>query len=360
MEWSMIAGYGGSRRAVNAVDAAQAAARAVLVRAGPPRYDPASEVQTMKKMQPAGPSGGLPVSRREFLGAAAVLVGAAGGAEALGAEGAAKKDIAVRVGAHPWVYAAKQPNYEITPILPSIFADLEDAGIEGLELMHTALRPKDAVERIGELSRRHRVSVVGASFGGDMWDRTRHAAVLEDAELVIPRLAALGGRTLGTSVGQAPKKKTEEQLDAQAELLRKLIALCGKHGVVLNLHNHTYEVADGLHDLGGTLRRIPDAKLGPDLNWLLRGGVDPAAFLRKHGKAVVFLHLRDQKADGRWSEALGEGDMDYRGIARALEEIRFRGDAVIELAHEGDFKLTRPIRESLRMSREFVRKVLGY
>jgi len=27
--------------------------------------------------------------------------------------------------------------------------------------------------------------------------------------------------------------------------------------VVLNLHNHTYEVADGEHDLNGTLARLP-------------------------------------------------------------------------------------------------------
>ena len=202
--------------------------------------------------------------------------------------------------------------------------------------------------------------VMGTSFDGAMWDRARHQAVLEDAELVISRLAKLGGRTLGTSVGHAPQRKTEAQLDAQAELLRKIIVFGAKNGVVLNLHNHTYEVADNLHDLKGTLARIPDVKLGPDLNWLVRGGVDPAQFIRQYGKQIVFLHLRDQNADGRWSEALGEGSMDYPGIAQALREIGFHGDAVIELAHEGGFKPTRPLRESLKMSREFVRRTLGY
>jgi len=129
---------------------------------------------------------------------------------------------------------------------------------------------------------------------------------------------------------------------------------------VLNLHNHTYEVENGLHDLKGTLARIPGVKLGPDLNWLVRGGVDPDAFIREYGAQIVFLHLRDQKKDGRWSEALGEGDMDYAAIARALRDVGFTGCAVIELAHERDFKPTRPLRESLKLSREFVRNVLGY
>jgi sugar phosphate isomerase/epimerase len=226
--------------------------------------------------------------------------------------------------------------------------------------MHTALRPNDALERIGALARQHHLPVIGTSFEGAMWDRARHQAVLEDAELVITRLAKLGGRTLGTSVGHAPQRKTEPQLDDQAELLRKIIALGRKHGVVLNLHNHTYEVADNLHDLKGTLARIPDVKLGPDLNWLVRGGVDPAQFIRQYAKQIVFLHLRDQKADGRWSEALGEGDMDHKAIAQALRDIAFEGDAIIELAHEGNFKPTRPLRESLKLSREFVRRTLGY
>jgi sugar phosphate isomerase/epimerase len=298
--------------------------------------------------------------RRAFVKTMIGAVGASQLVESLWAAEAADAKRKVIVGAHPWVYAATQPKYDLTPVLPRIFADMQYAGIEGLELMHTALRPADAVERIGELSQRYHLPIIGTSFEGAMWDRTRHQAVMNDAELIIPRLAKLGGRTLGTWVGHAPQKKTTGQLEAQAELLRKLIPLCEQHGIALNLHNHTYEVVDDLHDLKGTLARIPDVKLGPDLNWLVRGGVDPVAFLRQYGRQIVFLHLRDQKKDGRWSEAMGEGDMDYPAIAQALREIKFQGHAVIELAHEGDFKPTRPLRESLKMSREFVRKTLGY
>jgi len=294
-------------------------------------------------------------SRRDFLKAAA-------GVAALGL--APRRSPSVIVGAHPWVYAATQPKYDITPVLPQIFADMSYAGLDGVELMSTALLPDDAVERIGELSRKHKLPVLGSSFGGAMWDRAKHQEILDDAAKAIPRLAKLGGRTLGTSVGAvkwgAKARKTPEQFDAQAELLRKIIAICEKNRVVLNLHNHTYEVENDLHDLKGTLARIPDVKLGPDLNWLVRGGVDPVAFIRRFGKQIVFLHLRDQKKDGRWSEAMGEGDMDYVAIAAALREINFTGHAVIELAHERGFQLTRPLRESLKMSREFVRKVLGY
>jgi len=266
----------------------------------------------------------------------------------------------VVVGAHPWVYAATQPKYDIYPILDRIFADMSYAGLDGIELMHTPLRYPDAVERILALSDKYALPIIGTSFGGDMWDRAQHEAVYEDARVVVTRLAKLGGRTLGASVGKAPQPKTAEQFDAQAELLRRIMALCNDNGVVLNLHNHTYEVENGMHDLNGTLARIPEVKLGPDLNWLVRGGVDPVTFLQIFGEKIVFLHVRDQNADGTWSEAMGEGATDYVAIGKALRTAKFSGDAVIELAHEQNFKLTRPLRDSLKMSRAYVRQTLGY
>jgi len=311
---------------------------------------------------PPAPGG---VSRRRFVAStlagipAAKLAALAGlGVDSSAASAQPAKKI--MVGAHLWVYAATQPGYDPTPVLEDVFADVSAAGLDCLELMHVALRPADAVERIGALIRKYKLPVIGTSFDGPMWNREKHAAIFEDAEVVVARTASLGGRTLGVSVGAAPKPKTDEQLDAQADLLRRIMALCGRHKVVLNLHNHTYEVENGEHDLKGTLARIPDIKLGPDLNWLARAKVDPVDFILRHGKRIVFLHLRDQKADGKWSEAMGEGSMDYAAIGDALRKVNFAGDAMIELAFESDFKPTRPLRETLRMSREYVRRTLGY
>jgi sugar phosphate isomerase/epimerase len=302
------------------------------------------------------PSG---LDRRQFLGTSAACLAAAGWTWTARADEAQPQLAKIIVGAHPWVYAATQPQYDIYPILDRIFADMRYAGLDGIELMHTALYPEDAVARIKTLSAEHQLPVIGTSYGAALWDRQQTNAVLENAAMVIDRLAQVGGRTLGISVGDPGRKKTPDEFDCQADVLRNIQGLCRRQGVVPNLHNHTYEVRDEQHDLRGTLARIPDFPLGPDLNWLVRGGVDPVEFIRQHKRQIVFLHLRDQTAAGRWSEALGEGDMDYAAIAAALREVGFTGDAVIELAHERDFQPTRPLRESLKISREFVRRVLG-
>ena len=175
----------------------------------------------------------------------------------------------VTVGAHPWVYAARRQPRTISPILDEIFADMSAAGFEGIELMPDALADDAAAERVRALSERHSLAVIGTSWGGALWDRAQHEEILAAARALLPRLQAVGGRTLGTSVGRTREPKSEEQLDAQAELLRQLIPLCEAHGVVLNLHNHTYEVENGEHDLGVARKmertiRLHDGKIAAD------------------------------------------------------------------------------------------------
>jgi sugar phosphate isomerase/epimerase len=266
----------------------------------------------------------------------------------------------IMVAGHPWVYAARRPKNDIYETFDQIFADMRAAGLDAIELMHTALAPEGAVAHIRELSKRHQLPVIGTSFGANMWDRSQRDAILDQARLVIERVSALGGRTLGTSVGAARQRKTPEQFDAQAELLRKIMAIGKDHGVVLNLHNHTYEVADGEYDLKGTLERVPEARLGPDINWLIRAGVDPVDFITRYGNRIVYAHLRDQKADGKWCEAMGEGTTDYGAIAAAFRKTGFHGDVAIELAHERDFQPTRSYGESFAISRKYVRRVMGW
>lgn len=266
---------------------------------------------------------------------------------------------AIVIGAHPWVYASRREDTDVFPIIDQVIGDIAYAGFDGIELMHTTLAHDGAVETIRDLGEQHDLAVIGSSFGGPMWDTDRAGGMLYQAESVVERLAELGGQTLGVSTGSAPERKTAEQLDAQADVLRQIDRICSDCGLTMNLHNHTYEVADGEYELAETLKRFPEAKLGPDLDWLTRAGIDPVDFLRRHGERIVFLHLRDNQ-DGRWVESLGEGEMDFAAIRQALDEIGFSGHAVVELAWERDFEPTRPLRESLKMSREHIRRTMGW
>jgi sugar phosphate isomerase/epimerase len=274
---------------------------------------------------------------------------------------AADKRRKLFVGAHVWIYASTQPGYDVSNILPQIFADMKYAGLDGVETMEHPLRSAATTKTIGELIEQHNLPLLGTSYGANMWNKEKHSEILADVENIMQNMAKVKARTFGTSVGHpSGRMKTEDELDAQAELLKKLIAIGEKNGVVLNLHNHTYEVENNLFDVKGTLKRIPNIKLGPDLNWLLRAKVDPISFLNDYKNNIVFIHLRDELNNGKWPESLGEGDVDFKEIGKTLQSIDFSGDLVIELAHEVDFTPTRPIKESLKMSREYLKKVMGY
>src|SRR5262249_12346957 len=154
---------------------------------------------------------------------------------------------------------------------------------------------------------RNHLPVIGMSYGGGVWGPGKQPQLTGGTRLIIPRPAELRGKTLGATVRPPPGGEKKGEPHAPAGLPPKTLPPSRDHGIVLNLHNHTYEVVNDMHDLKGTLERIPDVKLGPDLNWLIRGGVDPVWFIHEYGDRIVFLHLRDQKADGNWSEAMGEG-----------------------------------------------------
>jgi sugar phosphate isomerase/epimerase len=304
-------------------------------------------------------------SRRKFIGQSGAMLATVLLTDlfspGLFAEGLFKNK--VKVNAHLWLYASKfPPGWDATPSLETLFADLSYAGIDGVELMESVLRHDDAVEKLKGLIKKYNLAVSGSSYGVgfNMWDVEQHQKILDDINIVVPRLSAVNGKTFGISVGEPKGIKTEKQLDAQALLLKKILVICDNNGIQANLHNHTYEVENGMHDLKGTLARIPDIKLGPDLNWLIRAGINPVDFINTYGKQIVYLHIRDQYADGKWTEYLGQGVTDFAAIAKALKAKKFKGNCAIELAFEKDFKPVNALKEDWKLSRAYVKKAFGW
>lgn len=291
------------------------------------------------------------MNRRVFLGRAAGSVAAAQDWSLMTSR--------PTLGIHVWVFSSDQPNYDCFPILDQVFADTKYAGFDAIELMDVSLRHEDAVSKIGDLIQKTGISLIGASFGGAMWNKQKQTEIIDDAGKVIERIAKLKGRMFGLSVGDAKRKKTPEEFDVQAETLNKIQAIGKQYNVVPNLHNHTYEVENGLYDLTNTLQRVPGIALGPDLDWLFQAKVDVPTFLKTYTDKIVYMHLRDHLWTGVWSEALGEGIMDFGAIARQLKQIGFAGDMTVELAFPYGYKPTRPIRDSLKMSRQVVKKQFG-
>jgi inosose dehydratase len=158
--------------------------------------------------------------------------------------------------------------------------------------------------------------------------------------------------------GQA--RKTDEELDTQANYVDQLGAELHQLGMKLALHHHTPELVDNAREWRHLLQHTNPLRVYccVDVHWAYRGGQEVMSFIRETGDRLVELHLRNSK-QGVWMEDFGPGDIDYQKVADYLRGISFKGYLVVELAYEKDTEITRPLDEDLRLSRQYTRKIFG-
>lgn len=94
-----------------------------------------------------------------------------------------------------------------------------------------------------------------------------------------------------------------------------------------------------------------------DVDWIKRGG-DPYELLTRYADRIGSCHLRNGVGDV-WSESLGDGDVDYRRIAKIFEKVKVPIWLTVELAYEKKTARARPLAEDAAASRKCVREVFG-
>lgn len=155
-----------------------------------------------------------------------------------------------------------------------------------------------------------------------------------------------------------------------AEYLNNASRICKEEGVRLIYHNHFQEfqkfggrpVLDILLD-----HTEEDVKLELDTFWALRGGVDPAGYLRKIGSRCVLIHQKDlakacthvdlvggytgfigleQFSQAKPEEFIevGEGAMDIQGILETCRELKSVRYCIIEQ----DYSKLPPMESAMR------------
>jgi len=181
------------------------------------------------------------------------------------------------------------------------------------------------------------------------------ATVLELADTV----KRTGARIINFNADPKPggALKTDADLATEASALSDLGKMLEAKRFQLILHHHSPEMAQGAREWRYLLRNT-ELPLCLDTHWIYRGGQDPLALVEEAGPRVRSLHLRNSR-QGVWSEDLSAGDVDYRPIAQFLKKSGWAGYLIVELAYENQTKVTRPLEDNLRRSREYARDVFG-
>lgn len=301
-------------------------------------------------------------SRRTFLAdaglaAAAVLCG--------GVAGAADAGDKVHVSINRWSVGAVRARDKQHAGLSfdAELAALAACGLNGLEPGLSSANQVD--ELLAQLSQ-HGLQMRSIYTGSSLIDPATADKELARIVALARRVTEAGVKIIVTNPSPLPKGegKTDEQLRTQAAMLNKLGHELATMGVILAYHNHNVELnyaAREFHHM--MLGTDPDAlSLCLDAHWVYRGAGHSQVALfdvvKLYGSRISELHLR-QSTGNVWSEAFGEGDIDYRALAKKLREVKVCPLLVLEQGPEAKTPQTLAPEEVHRRSVICVREVFA-
>jgi sugar phosphate isomerase/epimerase len=139
------------------------------------------------------------------------------------------------------------------------------------------------------------------------------------------------GLGIETIFAPAPPMGEREGGEAHWRGIGKELAAIGKivnrEGLKFGWHNHHWEygrIADGRSFLDLMFDEAPDLLWQADIAWIVRGGADPVAELKKHAGRLAACHVKDIAPAGEcldedgWADP-GHGTMDWLALLRVLK-----------------------------------------
>ncbi|MEO0340759.1 MAG: sugar phosphate isomerase/epimerase [Bacteroidota bacterium] len=130
--------------------------------------------------------------------------------------------------------------------------------------------------------------------------------------------------------------------------------ICKKNGIRFAYHNHDYsfKAVDGVIPQDYMMENTdPDSvDFELDLYWVITGGADPIAYLKKYPNRFALSHVKDRDKNAKADEThmsvtLGTGSIDYQSILQVakengmkyylLEQERYEGTTPIKCAEDG-------------------------
>jgi len=260
-----------------------------------------------------------------------------------------------------WVQRFEAQKKSLPDGVEEMLAGTEKAGYRNVELSDAFLT-RDQSARILALLKKYKLRMPTFYAGTTLHEPAAAEKSIRETVDLAKAVKSAGVRAVVTNPSPKPdhQQKTAEELEVQAKYLNQLGAELQKLGLRFMVHHHTPELVDHAREWRYQLQ-YTDPKLVRccvDVDWAVRGGEEPLAFVRETGERLLSLHLRNDYR-GVWMEDFGNGDIDYSPIAAYLREINYTGYLVVELAYEKYTEVTRPLVEDLQRSRLYAEKVFG-
>ncbi len=306
-------------------------------------------------------------TRRAFLADAALTTGAIAlsSAPVRPAAGAQDERMHVACNSYSWTVFYQRQARSFDQSLDEGLAEVAASGLDGFE---PSLGDVAQVERLAPLLKKHRLRMRSFYANSLLHEAERADESIRQILAVAPRARDAGARIVVTNPNPlawgGAQDKNDEQLKVQAAALNRLGAELRKLDLTLAYHNHDMELRQAAREFHHMMLGTDPANvtLCLDAHWVYRGSGNSQVALfdivRLYGKRIRELHLR-QSTGGVWTEAFGDGDIDYRALADALRREGVRPHIVLEQAIENGSPNTMPSLEAFTKSTEYVRRLFA-
>jgi inosose dehydratase len=239
-------------------------------------------------------------------------------------------------------------------------SEVASAGYDGAETDLGAVASPEKMKEVKAIFDRLSLKPSSLYSGGVFHEAESAKATVADIIKSAEFASQMGCPSITVNPNPKGAEKTDDELKVQAEYLNKLGEGLKAKGMFLAIHNHTPEIVSNAREFRSycDLTDPNFVSVCIDTHWVYRGGVDPFKLTEEYGNRIKSMHIRNSTG-GVWSEDFGDGDIDYRAYRDLLEKINYNGWVTVELAYEGQTKITRPLAENAKLSREYIRKIFG-
>lgn len=219
--------------------------------------------------------------------------------------------------------------------------DIGDFGNTGLGLHWPEEFTPDRVAAAGEAARRAGIEISSLCLGvlwrfypssPDPADRAQAAEIIRQSA---PFAASVGAKVILLPVGQPNSLSPEQARDNLVNVLKECVPDAEEAGVIYAVENVGQALAKTAGHLIEIVERVDSAacQVYYDVGNAAWQGADPISDMRKLGKRIVMLHVKDRReVDGRGQTVIiGDGVIDWRSVAEAAREIGYDGYLTLEV-----------------------------
>lgn len=266
---------------------------------------------------------------------------------------------------YPWFTFYQREGRSWTQDLDASLAEFRKSGVPGYEPI---INSEQDIAALLPLLRKHGLSMHSAYVNSVLHDEQMATANIEQIVGYGKRLVAQGTRILVTNPSPirwgGQEDKTDAQLITQARNLNELGKKLRESGITLAYHNHDTEMRQSAREFHHMMMGTDgdNVKLCLDAHWVFRGsgGSQVALFdiVSLYVRRVAEVHLR-QSLDGIWTEAFGEGDIDYDRLAGEFKKYDVKPHLVLEQAVEKGTPQTMDAVGAHAKGHAFVQKVFS-